>query len=396
MSPFHEKADKFHKGRRGWQEKLKTAINRNESPIVWFHAASLGEFEQGRPVIEQLKKDRSGVKVLLTFFSPSGYEIKKKYDQADWVFYLPLDSPKNARFFIEMVKPAVAVFIKYEFWYFFLTTLKSKNIPILMVSGIFRENQLFFHWATKKFYQRMLKTFNHFFVQDGKSKDLISPIVGESVTISGDTRFDRVLAIAENAKKIDLVQRFKGDKRLMVLGSTWPSDMKHLLPLIEKYQGKLKFVIAPHNVDEGSIKELEDQLTNTIRFSSTSDDFAQFDFILVDNMGLLSSIYRYGDFAFIGGAFRGALHNTLEAAVYGIPLCFGENENNKKFMEAIELVDSGGGFTFSSSDELTMKFDEIYVSPTSYKKMGRAANEFVRSRSGATDLVMAKLLELLP
>ncbi|MCP4456972.1 MAG: 3-deoxy-D-manno-octulosonic acid transferase [Cytophagales bacterium] len=396
LSPFHTKARKFAEGRKNWKNQLVIALEKNEEPIVWFHAASLGEFEQGRPVIEGLKKKRNDVKVLITFFSPSGYEIKKDYEFADWVFYLPIDSPRNARFFIDTINPIMAIFIKYEFWYYFLNTLKNRQIPILMVSCIFRENQLFFHWATGPFYQRVLKTFNHFFVQDEKSKMLIVSIVGDHVTVSGDTRFDRVLTIANEEKSIDLVREFKNGKRLMVLGSTWPSDMSYLLPLIRKYQSEMKFVIAPHNIDESALENIESQLHNTVRFSTSNEGVDESEILLVDNMGLLSTIYRYGDFAFIGGAFRGALHNTLEAAVYGIPICFGENENNIKFMEAIELVEAGGGFTFSLSEELLLKFGELYENEITYNQMAESAHKFVKSRSGATELVMSKILELLP
>lgn len=400
MSPFHEKYEKFFTGRKGWKDQLTQAFKDNNEKIVWFHAASLGEFEQGRPVIEQLKQSRSDVKVLLTFFSPSGYEIKKNYEHADWVFYLPTDSPSNALFFIKMVNPTITVFIKYEFWYFFLTTLKTQGIPVLMISGIFRENQLFFHWTTDKFYQKILKAFHHFFVQDEKSMKLISPIVGNHVTVSGDTRFDRVLSIAKATITIDAIEKFKGSRRLMVLGSTWSSDMNYALPLVQKYQGEIKFIIAPHNVDESEVVTLESNIKSTIRFSEISksklNDLASFDAMIIDNIGMLSSIYRYGDFAFIGGAFRGALHNTLEAAAYGIPVCFGENKNNKKFIEASELVASGGGFTFSSVDELIMKFGEIYENKHSYSQMSKAADTFVKTRSGATELILLKLLALLP
>jgi len=395
LSPFHEKAKKFSEGRTDWKSKLSKAFEGNSSPVVWFHAASLGEFEQGRPVIEDLKNKRADAKILLTFFSPSGYDIKKDYEYADWVFYLPIDSPSNARYFIDTVKPTMAVFIKYEFWYYFLRTLKKKEIPIFMVSTIFRENQLFFHWAAGRFYQRVLKTFHHFFVQDEKSLHLISPIIGDKVTVSGDTRFDRVLAIAEDAGAIDEIEKFKKQNKLMVLGSTWPSDMVYLLPLIDKYRDEMKFVIAPHNIDEPTLKSLQSQLVNSVRFSN-SENSENAQILIIDNMGMLSSIYQYADFTFIGGAFRGALHNTLEAAVYGIPVIYGEHENNQKFMEAIELVEHGGGFTFSTSEELILKFDKIYTDKSAYYDMSTAASEFVQARSGATKLVMGQILKLLP
>ncbi len=394
--PFSEKAKKFIDGRKDWEIKLTKAFERNDHKVVWFHASSLGEFEQGRPVIEELKSKRNDVKILLTFFSPSGYEIHKTYENADWIFYLPLDTPGNARLFIETVKPTQVIFIKYEFWYNFLRHLKKVKIPVLLVSGVFRENQLFFHWAFGRYYQRVLKTFHHLFVQNEKSKKLIEPIVGERVTISGDTRFDRVLTIAKQAQTIEILQKFKNDKKLLVLGSAWPSDMLVLLDMIKKYKSKLKIVIAPHNIAENDIAIIESQLTNTMRFSQASEKVDEADILIVNNMGMLSSIYGYADYAFIGGAFRGALHNTLEAAVYGIPVFFGEHENNMKFVEAIELVKMGGGFTFSTSEELQSKFLELYENSKSYEQMAKTAEEFVKSRSGATDLVMHKIISLLP
>ena len=399
LSPFHLKARKFSEGRKGWKNRLTKAFEGNKETVIWFHAASLGEFEQGRPIIEQLKKEQGNMKILLTFFSPSGFEIRKKHEHADWVFYLPMDSPKNADFFIDTVKPTLAVFIKYEFWYYFLTALKVAQIPILMVSCIFRENQLFFHWAVGSFYQRVLKTFNHFFVQDQKSEKLISPIVGNRVTVSGDTRFDRVLSISNEEADVSGIDFFKGQKQLVVLGSTWSSDLVHLLPFVQNFQSELKFIIAPHNIGEPEIKNIENKLEKTICYSKVSEslpyEILASEVMIIDNIGLLSAIYRYADFAFIGGAFRGALHNTLEAAVYGIPVGFGEDESNSKFMEAIELVENGGGFTFSSTDELISKFTSIRESQSVYDKMAISAKEFVKYRSGATELVISKINGLL-
>ena len=399
LSPFHLKASNFSEGRRGWKNRLSKEFQGNEEIVIWFHAASLGEFEQGRPIIEKLKRERNDVKILLTFFSPSGFEIRKNYEHADWVFYLPLDSPKNAQFFIDTVKPSLAVFIKYEFWYYFLKTLKTRKVPILMVSSVFRENQLFFHWAVGPFYQKVLKTFNHFFVQDEKSKELIAPIVGDCITVSGDTRFDRVLSIANGKTEVSQIELFKGQKRLIVLGSSWSSDLVHLIPFVKRFQRELKFIIAPHNISESELMNIENKIKKTIRYSKAQvappKEIKTSEVLIIDNIGLLSSLYRYADFAFIGGAFRGALHNTLEAAVYGIPVGFGEDKSNSKFIEAIELVENGGGYTFSSTDELISKFSSIYENPSAYDQMALSAKEFVKKKSGATELVMSKLNELL-
>ena len=399
LSPFYLKARKFSEGRKEWKNKFKIAFKENKEMVIWFHTASLGEFEQGRPIIERLKQEQKKTKILLTFFSPSGFDIREHYEHADWVFYLPLDSPKNAQFFIDTVKPALVIFIKYEFWYYFLKTLKAYQIPTLMVSSIFRENQLFFHWAVGPFYQKVLKAFYHFFVQDQKSKKLIAPIVGNRVTVSGDTRFDRVLAIANEKIVLSELEFFKGQKRLVVLGSTWSSDLVHLIPFMKNFQSAIKFVIAPHNIDESEIKNVENKIEKTIRYSkaleSSPDEITTSQIMIIDNIGLLSTIYGYADFAFIGGAFRGALHNTLEAAVYGIPVGFGEHQSNAKFMEALGLVKNGGGFTFSSTDELISKFTSIYENKSEYDQMAISAEEFVKKNSGATELIIYKINELL-
>jgi len=395
ISPFNPKAKKFFKGRKNWRNKLTGAIENNPGKWVWFHAASLGEFEQGRPVIEALKDQHPDIKILLTFFSPSGYEVRNNYEKADYICYLPLDTPAAAKYFVQTVQPAVAVFIKYEFWYYYLKYLELEKVPILMISCIFRENQLFFHPAGR-FYHKALKRINHFFVQDEKSQRLISDIGIQNTTVSGDTRFDRVVTIAQDAKDIPIAASFTKDNSVMVLGSTWPSCMEHLTPFIHHYKGSLKFIIAPHNISEPELAKLESDFENCIRYSKAeAENVSKFEVLIIDNIGMLSSLYRYGDFAYVGGAFRGALHNTLEAAVYGIPVCFGEHMNNQKFIEAIELVAYGGGFTFRSFDELDVRFKRLMENEVSYKRMARASGEFVKSRTGATEKVMAKISELL-
>jgi 3-deoxy-D-manno-octulosonic-acid transferase len=390
FSFFNEKARKFVNGRKKQFFDLRNDL-KGQNP-VWIHAASLGEFEQGRPIIAALKRERPNQKILLTFFSPSGYEIRKKYSEVDWVYYLPLDSPKNARRFISIINPKIAIFIKYEFWYYFLNELKKQDVPTLMVSAIFRDNQLFFHWSGR-FFHKVFRSINHFFVQDEESHRLISRISSQ-VTIAGDTRFDRVIEIARNAKMIEKVDAFIAGKPVFVLGSTWISDLNIIGPFIRKNQENIKFIVAPHNIREDDLIEIEKTFEETVRFSS-GETVEEKEILIIDNMGMLSSLYSYADYAFIGGAFRGALHNTLEAAVYGIPVFFGEHQNNKKFAEAIELVKIGGAFSFLTLEEFEKKFAELQLNNENYKVMSKAAGDFVKLNAGATELVMKKVIELI-
>ncbi len=395
LKPFNQKAKKFADGRKGWRSELARVFAEKNENIIWFHAASLGEFEQGRPVMESLKKKKPDIKILLTFFSPSGFEIRKNYAHADWVVYLPIDTPSNARYFIETARPQMAIFIKYEFWYFYLRELQIRKIPTLVISSIFRENQLFFHW-TSGFYRKVLREIEHYFVQDDLSGKLIRGIGAKNVSTSGDTRFDRVIDIANDAKEIGLAEKFKNNEKLMVLGSTWMSDIDVIAPFVQEFQQKLKFIIAPHNIDESEIEKLDGLFPEAVRYSQALEGtVSEFRILIVDNMGMLSSLYRYGDFAFIGGAFRGALHNTLEAAVYGIPVCYGEHPNNQKFKEAIGLAETAGGFTFSSVEELKGWFESLWKGDEKYRSAADQSRAFVQERAGATPLVVNRILEFL-
>ena len=390
LSPYNEKAKKFREGRKGWQRKLADDFQNVDSKIVWVHAASLGEFEQGRPIIEALKASRSDVKILLTFFSPSGYEVRMNYEYADWIHYLPIDTPKNAKQFIGDVNPTIAIFIKYEFWYYLLKELIQKETPVLMVSSIFRSNQLFFHWSGS-FFKPVFKEINHFFVQDEESANLISSI-SEEVTVSGDTRFDRVIKIANESKSFEIVESFRENEKCFIVGSSWPSDMKVLTPFISNHLSEMKFIIAPHSIKEEEIKAIEDSFDSTARYSDPND-VSEKRVLIIDNIGMLSSLYKYGSYVFIGGGFRGALHNTLEAAVYGMPLFFGKHENNHKFKEAIELVEEGAGFELTTTKELEKLFEE--VSGEALQEVSEKARSYVHSRQGATDLIMKRLQQLL-
>jgi 3-deoxy-D-manno-octulosonic-acid transferase len=306
-----------------------------------------------------------------------------------------MDTPSNARRFVSMVQPKLAVFIKYEFWYYYLKHLEARDVPILMISCIFRENQLFFH-PVGRFYHKALKRISHFFVQDEKSQRLIGDIGIKNTTVGGDTRFDRVVSIAREARRIEVAEEFIGTERVMVLGSTWPSCMEVLHGFIEHYKERLKFIIAPHNISEPEIEKLEADFEHTIRYSqATGADLTTPRILIIDNIGMLSSLYRYGHFAYVGGGFRGALHNTLEAAVYGIPVFFGEHINNQKFIEAIELVEHGGAYSFRSTEELELRFQRLFENDVSYRRVAGAAEAFVESRTGATEKVMNQILKRL-
>jgi 3-deoxy-D-manno-octulosonic-acid transferase len=395
-SPVNGKARKFRSGREKWKGSLQKILEGNQAPIAWFHAASLGEFEQGRPVMEALKKVRPDVKIMLTFFSPSGYEIRKDYAGADWVIYLPMDSPSNARKFISTLKPVVAVFVKYEFWYYYLRELHNQKIPVMMISCILRENHFFFT-PSGKFFHKVLKPFAYFFMQDGPSMDRLKSLGISQASVSGDTRFDRVLNVRQQARDIPIALQFKNDEKVMVIGSSWDSDISVLTGFIHQHLSELKFIIAPHNLHEQEIQALQNTFEKTARFSQTEGkNLADYRILIVDNMGMLSSLYAYGDYAYIGGGFRGALHNTLEAAVYGIPVFFGEHENNKKFIEAMGLLAVGGAFSIRNGSELTSKFDELFHDDKAYTTAAQAAGNYVLDGSGATEKVMQKLTGLLP
>lgn len=386
-SLFNHKAKLFVNGRRGLINNIKNELKINNAPILWMHCASLGEFEQGRPIIEIFKKDFPNYKVLLTFFSPSGYEVRKNYALADWVYYLPWDSKKNARQFIEAIKPKLAIFIKYEFWYHYSNELHKRSIPLISVASIFRKDQLFFK-SYGSFYNGILKKFSYFFVQNQLSKDLLKTIGIENVSIAGDTRFDRVSAVANATESLPLVLQFKTDSKLMVIGSAWPEDMEVLAPFINEQGAKLKFIIAPHEIKEASLKGIESQLLQkSIRYSQTSvDNIQKYNVLVIDNIGLLSRLYKYGEFAFVGGAYGKGLHNILEAACYGIPIFFG-NKNFEKFQEAKDLINRGGAFEVADYSELMAKYEMVNI-PENFMLACEVNKSYVTENLGATDKIM--------
>lgn len=387
-SAFSAKARYFYRGRVGVWEKLKSQIEPN-SEIIWIHCSSLGEFEQGRPVIEAIKQKKPSAKILLTFFSPSGYEVRKNYSGADYIFYLPLDTRSNSSRFIKMVNPAMAIFIKYEFWYHYLNELRKRGIPTYLVSGIFRPDQVFFK-SYAGWYRKFLKAFTYFFVQNQQSKDLLASIGYTNVMITGDTRFDRVSRIASEAKSIPIVESFASNHRVLVAGSTWPKDEDIILPLVAKFPD-LKLVVVPHEVTETHVRDIMVKSpVPAVRFTkANSEEAKQARILIVDTIGLLSSIYRYGEIAYIGGGFGVGIHNTLEAAVYGIPVIFGPNF--QKFQEAKDLIARKAGFSVKTYDELVDLLNLLLFDKNYYQSSASEAKKIVNSGVGATQ----KILEVI-
>ena len=393
VSPFHRKARLMRAGQAQTAAILREKIDR-KAKYIWFHASSLGEFEQGRPMIEQIRTAHPECKILLTFFSPSGYEVRKNYAGADVVCYLPFDTPGRVEQFLDLANPAMAIFIKYEFWGNYLHTLQQRGIPVYIISAIFRREQLFFQWFGKP-YRKMLDCFNHLFVQDERSKTLLAEYGIRNVTVAGDTRFDRVIDVYHQAKQIPVVERFiQGTKdqspRVMVAGSSWPEDEAIFIPYFE-HHSEMKLIIAPHEIHEGHLKSIEARLHRpAIRLSqATEENVADKDCLIVDSFGLLSSLYRYGQIAYIGGGFGAGIHNTLEAAVYGMPVLFGPRF--QKFKEAKDLIAEGGAFSFETASAFASRMDTFLSSSEALRASSHAAGHFVQSHGGATALILKKI-----
>ncbi|MFA6581647.1 MAG: glycosyltransferase N-terminal domain-containing protein [Paludibacter sp.] len=382
---FNDKARKLRRGQGETFELLEEEIER-KSHYVWFHAASLGEFEQGRPVMEQLKREQPDTKIILTFFSPSGYEVRKDYKGANIVAYLPLDTAHNARKFVKKVKPSKAIFIKYEFWPNYLLELKKAKVPVYSISAIFRPEQVFFRWYGK-WYRDLLGTFKHIFVQDKNSLDLLQKNGIATASVCGDTRFDRVSDLAQQAKSLPLMEEFvKDGKKIIVAGSTWPKDEELLVQYL-KLHPESKLVLVPHEIHQSHIMDISKLLDGKfVRYTdATIENVKTTNCLVVDVIGVLSSIYRYANVAYIGGGFGVGIHNTLEAAVYGVPVVFGTNY--KKFREARELIAIGGAFSISNYVVLEAQFDRLLKD----EKAGKIAGEYVRNNTGATELILKEI-----
>ena len=389
-SPFNTKARQFVKGRKNWPKKLAEKIETN-SRYIWIHCASLGEFEQGRPLIEAIKERHPQYRIILTFFSPSGYEIRKNYPLADIVSYLPVDTPANARRFLRITNPEKVFFIKYEYWYFYISELKKRNIPLYQISAIFRKSQLFFkknRWG--KWYREMLFDFTHFFVQDKNSEALLKSVGVTNVTLTGDTRFDRVAAIAAASKNLPLVEKFKGGSGLIVAGSTWKPDEEMLAAFINNVDS-VKMIIAPHEVSAANINRLQQLLKKPAVLYSKAEkkDLSAQQVLIIDSIGLLSSLYRYGDVAYIGGGFGIGIHNILEAATFGLPVIFGPNY--QKFKEAVDLIKRDGAYTVKDFNGLDSVLNLLLRNKNLLQKSSAASKKYVTENVGATLLIIKKV-----
>lgn len=381
---FHKKAKSWIAGRKNIFEKLEAAIPGNEN-LVWVHCASLGEFEQGRPIIEKIKNRKPDVKILLTFFSPSGYEIRKDYSGADYIFYLPIDTLENARRFINITKPRIAIFVKYEFWYHYLNQLHKNNIPTYIASAIFRKEQHFFKWYGD-WWRSILKNITHIFVQNQRSLELLKSINLSNISLSGDTRFDRVIEISQQKKSIPPIEQFKNNHLVLIAGSTWPEDEAMLIEFINSNEKPMKFIIAPHEIEEAKIERLEKSFStkNCIRFSKAGKEtLKEAQVLIIDNIGMLSSLYQYAEIAYIGGGFGKGIHNILEAAVYGMPVIFGPNYH--KFNEAVDLIERGGAFSIGNDEELRSKIDLMLFNNYTLKIAAEITKNYVREQQGATE-----------
>ncbi len=385
-SLFNPKAKLWLRGRNNLLQQIKNTVT-PDGNIVWMHCASVGEFEQGRPVIEKLKQENSNCKVLLTFFSPSGYELRKNYPGADYIFYMPLDTRKNASAFIEAVNPKLAIFVKYEFWFHHLNELRKKNIHTILISGIFRREQLFFKGYGKSF-QSILKSFRTIFVQDKNSSELLHEFGINNTTLSSDTRFDRVLQVKQEAKQFPEIEKFCGDKRVIVAGSTWQEDEKILLNFIQtQNNSELKWIIAPHEISESHLSNLINQLgEKAIRYSQLQNSTTEKQFLVIDNVGMLSSLYSYGIVAYVGGGFGKGIHNILEAAVFGIPVLFGPNY--KKFKEASDLVSEQFCFSIQNENEFSSKMNQLLSDENYFESCATGCANYVQSKTGATEQIV--------
>ncbi|MCR4602253.1 MAG: 3-deoxy-D-manno-octulosonic acid transferase [Prevotella sp.] len=390
-SCFNEKVRKMWRGERDAFGVLREKVD-PKARYVWFHAASLGEFEQGRPLMEELRRVHPELKILLTFFSPSGYEVRKDYDGADIICYLPLDTIRNARRFLRLIRPEMAFFIKYEFWYNYLHILKHRGVPAYSVSSIFREGQVFFRWYGRQ-YGRVLKCFTHFYVQNEKSRELLATIGIQDVTVVGDTRFDRVLQIKDRAKDLPLVKSFVGDSRkVFVVGSSWEPDEDIYIPYFADKDWKL--IVATHVVSEERVSLLqqrfEQQRKQVIRYTEADKKSAMLpicDVLIIDCYGLLSSIYGFGQVSYVGGGFGVSIHNTLEAAVWGIPVIFGPE--NQKFQEAQGLKECRGGFEIRNGQDFSQLMDRFCADDAFLAESGKQAGAYVASLAGATEKILS-------
>lgn len=383
---FNSRLSDFIKSRDNLKTDL-TQFNPGRQQVIWIHCASLGEFEQGRPVIEQLRISFPHYRLLLTFFSPSGYEIRKNYQLVDKVTYIPFDTPRHTREFVTLVNPAFVLLVKYEFWPNLLYALAQKKVPVISISSIFRSNQIFFR-SYGSMYLKALQGIGHFFVQNQQSKDLLNKYGINQVSVSGDTRFDRVREITNSAKQLPDVENFLDNKPCWVIGSAWAEDLAVLNPLFLKYQNTFKFIFAPHHVDSVSIQYFEKHISiPALRYSDLQHSNSESELLIIDQIGLLSSLYGFATFAWVGGAFGKGLHNILEAAAYGVPVFFGD-KNFNKFQEAVDLIKLDAAYSCSDFPALDTILYNFENNPNELTAAKAAASKYVSEHTGATGMIM--------
>jgi 3-deoxy-D-manno-octulosonic-acid transferase len=388
LAPFNSKAKLWVNGRKDWERKISEKINPGDR-TMWIHCASLGEFEQGRPVIEEIKKKEPGLKIILTFFSPSGYEIRKNYSQADCILYLPVDSPRNAAKFIKLIRPEFAIFVKYEFWNNYISELHENKIPFYLISGIFREEQHFFKWYGF-FFRAMLRKFDKMFVQDNRSLELLSGIGLTNAVLAGDTRFDRVVQLTETARDIPEIEKFRGKEKLFLAGSSWRPDEEIIAQYINLFPDKMKWIFAPHEIDKSNIDRLEKLFkVPSVRFSQFNENSSDARVLIIDNIGMLSSAYKYANISAIGGGFGKGIHNILEPACWSVPVIFGPNY--KKFREAVELINEKGAMTFDSFGNFSDILNNWLSDEQFYLKSAKTSGEYVKKNTGATPLIIKEI-----
>jgi 3-deoxy-D-manno-octulosonic-acid transferase len=389
VSPFNRKARLIVKGWKNWHDLLSQNTGSRDK-YIWVHCASLGEFEQGRPVIEEIRKKAPRYKILLTFFSSSGYEVRKNYPHADIICYLPPDTPANAKKFTALFNLEKVIFVKYEFWNNYISNIRRRNIPLYLISGIFRKDQYFFKWYGG-FFRGMLKKFTRIYVQDEGSQKLLSSIGIENSILAGDTRFDRVLQIASNAKDISKIEQFRADEKLFLAGSSWKPDEEIIARYINSDPGKLKWIFAPHEIDEENIRRLEKLFTvSCVRFSEFTGKKNDARVLIIDNIGMLSSAYRYAYIAEVGGGFGKGIHNVLEPACWSIPVLFGPA--HLKFREAVELIEAGGAVSFQDYNDFKTILDRWLSDENLYRKTAESAGGYVNKNSGATAKIMSEIV----
>jgi 3-deoxy-D-manno-octulosonic-acid transferase len=382
---WNKKAKEWIRGRKNLFDELQKKISPTDK-IIWMHCSSAGEFEQGKPIIEQLKKEYPAYKILVSFFSPSGYRVATNYKNADIITYLPLDTKQNAKRFIQLINPELAIFVKYEFWYHHLSAAAFRHIPLLLISAVFRKDQGFFKWYGR-FYKQMLFLFRHIFVQDEASLNLLKEASVQHCSISGDTRFDRVKQVEDNAIEIPFVKDFIGMNKVIVAGSTWSDDEQ----LLSQYPNT-KLIIAPHEINESHLEQIEKQFKNSVRYSQWQNAYGPEQTLIIDNVGMLSKLYQYATIAYIGGGFtKDGIHNILEAAVYGKPVLFGPNY--KKYREAKELIEAGGAFSIANADELKTRLNHLLNNTEQLQPAGFNAQNYVQKNTGATQKIVQFIQE---